>query len=93
MSNKILFNLSWFNWRLSVCFYPRIVKTATPIGSKICVAPYLTLGKVYGWLNFQKFDSKEIRFLKTLKIHNFLYKIREIFCLFYNWSLKIEIED
>ena len=44
------------------------------------VGPLVTPGKMYGRSNFQKFAYNKIRFLKILKIHNFFYKIREIFC-------------
>ena len=62
---------------LLVCLYPINVKTAEPIGSKLVAGPHLTLGKVYGWSNFQKFAYNKIRFLKILKIHE-IFTQREI---------------
>ena len=54
---------------LFVCLYPINVKTAEPIGPKFFVGHHVIPGKVYRWLNFQKFASIKIRFLKILKIH------------------------
>ena len=53
------------------------------------VLPHVTPGKVYVWLNFQKFASNKIGFLVTLKIHEIFYKIREIFLFcftMYKWN-------
>ena len=52
--------------------------------AKIFVGPNMTPGKVYIWLNFQKFASNKIRFLIILKIHKICYKICAFFVLFYN---------
>ena len=65
---------------LSVCLYPRNVKTAEPIGPKFFVGSRVTPGKVYGWSNFQKFASIKIRFLNNLKIHDFFLNPRTFFC-------------
>ena len=53
---------------LSVCLYPINVKTAEPIGTKFCVGPHMTPGKVFVWSKFQKLASNKIRFSL-----NFLY--------------------
>ena len=68
---------------LSVCFYPINVKTAEPIGPKFFVGHHVILGKVYGWLNFQKFASIKIRFLEILKIHEFFFENPRIFFVCY----------
>ena len=51
----------------SVCLYPINVQTAEPIGSKFCVGPLMTLGKVYEWSKFQKFASNKTKFSFKLK--------------------------
>ena len=59
---------------LFVCLYPINVKTAEPIGPKFFVGTRVTPWKVFEWSNFQKFASIKIRFLKILKIHEFLFE-------------------
>ena len=43
-----------------VCFYPINVKTAEPIGPKIFDKTPMTLGKIRGIAEFQKFVFKQI---------------------------------
>ena len=54
---------------LSVRLYLiNVNETAEHFGSKFCVGPYMTPGKVYGWFKFQKFVSKS--FLLLLNFEN-----------------------
>ena len=53
---------------LFVFLYPINVKTVKPIGSKFCVVPYMTSGKVHRCSELQKFVF--VKFLKSTKIVN-----------------------
>ena len=64
---------------LSVCLYPINVKTAEPIGPIFFVGHLGTPGKVYEWLNFQKFAPTKLVSWKFWKSTNFFVKIRELF--------------
>ena len=70
---------------MSVCFFPINVKTVEPIGSKFCVGPNMTPGKLCGSSKFQKQVSNKIRFLSNLKIHEFYFiKSANFSLLYYN---------
>ena len=45
-------------------------KAAEPIAPKFCVGPHMTTGKGYGCSKLQKPFSKNLDFLKILKIYN-----------------------
>ena len=68
---------------LSVCLYPKNVKTAEPIGPKFFVGHLGTPGKIYEWSKFQIFVSIKIRsslnLWKFWKSTTFFVKIRELF--------------
>ena len=79
---------------MSVCLCPINVKTAEPIGQKLCVGPHMTPGNVYEW---SKLASNKIRF--SLNFENpqkKLWNPRTLFVLFYNVykekMVSIEIE-
>ena len=81
---SIYINLACLSICLSVCLYPINVITAEPIGPKFFVGSRVTLGKVYGGSNFQKFASIKIRFLKILKItKSFFENPRNFLFLFF----------
>ena len=57
---------------LGVClFYPIIVKTAEPIGPKFFVGPNVT--SVLWMVEFSKFASNKIHFLKIFEFTKFFY--------------------
>ena len=68
------FNHICLSGRVSVCCYPIIVKTAEPIGTKICVGPHMAAGKVHEESKFQRIASNKIKILLNLKIHEIFIK-------------------
>ena len=74
--------------RMSVCFFPINVKTVEPIGSKFCVGPNMTPGKLCGSSKFQKQVSNKIRFLSNFKIRKLFFIVLQ--CIHrenvYNWK-------
>ena len=72
-------------WCLFI-FYSINVKTAEPIGAQILCAPNMTLEKVYGCSEFNKWSPKFFDFLKVLKIHEkkMLLDLQKSFVLYCN---------
>ena len=68
---------------LFVCLYPINVKTAEPIGPKFCVGPHVTRGKVYEWLEFQKFVFKSFLNCKILIKRKKIYLNPQTFYFFF----------
>ena len=62
------------------CLYPINVKTAEPMRPNFFVGPHLTTERGYGRLNFKKFASNKIRFLKILKINEIFFKNQRNVC-------------
>ena len=54
---------------LGVCLYSINVKTAEPIGPKVCVGPYMTPGCFIDAQNYNKLFPKTFDFSKILQIH------------------------
>ena len=69
-----------------VCFFVWLfsinVKTAEQIGSKFCVGPHVTPGKVYGWWKFQNLGSIRFWFSINFEITRIFFQIRELYCFY-----------
>ena len=91
--SNLMKTTSIYKFGLSVCLSPINVKTAEPIWPKFVVRPWVTLGKVNNWLNFQICASNKIWFLKFWKSTKFfLLNLRIFRFSFYNvfkaWLIK-----
>ena len=61
---------------LSNCLCPINVKTVKLIGTKFCVGPHMTPGKVYGWSKLKNkppTPPTKFEFHKIKKIHEFFF--------------------
>ena len=66
---------------LSNCLCPINVKTVKLIGTKFCVGPHMTPGKVYGWSKLKislQLLQLSSNFIKLKNSRNFFYEINEL---------------
>ena len=77
----------------SVCPLISNVKTAEPIGSKLCVGAHMNPGKVYGCSKLQKFVSEFFYFCKILKMREKILLISWVFCFLFCFMYIVQGED